>query len=669
MSAATDDPDLRWEAFAAREPYFAVLTAPQFLRANLTPDSEREFFASGEQYVEWLLRLIGERLVPEFAPISTLEFGCCVGRLAIPFAKRAGRVTAVDRSPAMMASARREAERQGATHIDFMTPREVFGSGRRFDLVNCYGVLQRLPPSEGLALIRSLVGCLGSGGIGVFHFPHRARTSSLVDVSRRMRGRLPALNGLLNAVRGRPFGDPFIQTHTYDLDEVFRVFDDAFRARYGAPIPATHLVFEHQQGFGAAVAVVQAPLEDLRQPLSAAAAADERPVDVRQMIADTTIEELNRTAEEYFSRLPDWDHHLAKPFNSADDTPTILNGVAAVLQGLRLAPGMTVLEFGAGTGWLSRFLTQRGCRVILLDVSPSALTIAREVYARLPIIGERPRPVFLPFDGRRIDVPDGGVDRVLSFHAFHHVPNPDAVLREFGRILKPGGVAGFVEPGPTHSRDPQSQFEMRAYRVVENDVDIHALWRTARACGFADIRIAIHHGPPFHVSLKEFEDFLADGQGGAKWVNETRAFLRHVRTFFLYREGAERVDSRSVDALACRVEATARELATGSQPTVVDVTVTNTGRAVWLAPDAEYGGVAVGVHVYDQAGQLLEFDLVRQRLTDPPREIAPGETVTCRLVLPPRAPGRYILEIDCVAARVTWFAQIGSAPARLPVTS
>ena len=58
MSAATDDPDLRWEAFAAREPYFAVLTAPRFLRANLTPDSEREFFASGEQYVDWLLRLI-----------------------------------------------------------------------------------------------------------------------------------------------------------------------------------------------------------------------------------------------------------------------------------------------------------------------------------------------------------------------------------------------------------------------------------------------------------------------------------------------------------------------------------------------------------------------------------------------------------------------------------
>ena len=92
-----DEPDPRWEAFARREPYFAVLTADRFLRANLTAEREREFFESGEEYVSWMLRLIGEHLVPEFAPMSTLEYGCGVGRLAIPFARRAGRVTAVDK--------------------------------------------------------------------------------------------------------------------------------------------------------------------------------------------------------------------------------------------------------------------------------------------------------------------------------------------------------------------------------------------------------------------------------------------------------------------------------------------------------------------------------------------------------------------------------------------
>jgi hypothetical protein len=43
--------DPPFEAFAAREPYFAVLTDPRFLRANLTAEYEREFFASGEDTV------------------------------------------------------------------------------------------------------------------------------------------------------------------------------------------------------------------------------------------------------------------------------------------------------------------------------------------------------------------------------------------------------------------------------------------------------------------------------------------------------------------------------------------------------------------------------------------------------------------------------------------
>jgi SAM-dependent methyltransferase len=328
---------------------------------------------------------------------------------------------------------------------------------------------------------------------------------------------------------------------------------------------------------------------------------------------------------------------------------------------------MTVVEFGAGTGWLSRFLTQLGCRVILLDVSASALAIAKEVYHRLPIIGERPAPSFLPFDGRRIDLGDGSVDRVLSFHAFHHVPNPEAVLEEFGRILKPGGIAGFVEPGPTHSRDPQSQFEMRAYRVVENDVDIHAIWRTARRCGFSDIQIAIHHGPPFHVGLEAFERFMADGEGGAEWLQATRAFLRHVRTFFLFREGVERLDSRSAEALACRLEASLAAPPSDDGVAVVDVSVTNIGRARWLTPDAEYGGVTLGVHVYDADGRLLTFDCARQRLADPVREIEPGETARCRVAVPLPGPGRYRLELDCVAAKVTWFAQVGSPPASVAV--
>jgi SAM-dependent methyltransferase len=657
-------PDRRWEAFAEREPYFAVFTDPKFLSANRTPGNEREFFDSGELLVDAIFHTIKRRLAPEFTPESILEFGCGPGRLAIPFAQRAGSVTAVDRSPAMLNAARREAAKQSVANIHFKTAAEFAATHRTFDLVNAYLLFQRLPPAQGISLFRELLSRIGSGGIGVFHFLYRGSTSPLVAWTREARERIPAVNGFANLLRGKAFDEPFIPSHTYDLDDILRILVEA-------RFEGSHIVFEHHETMSSAIVFVQAPLSfsTIVEPAGEPAVTEAPPdalINVGELIARTSIDDLNRTAEEYFASLKEWDHHLAKPFSKADETPPILTAVATLLQGLRLTPGMTVLEFGAGTGWLSRFLTQLGCRVILLDVSPTALRIAGELYERQPPIGERPAPQFLPFDGRRIDLPDGSVERIISFDAFHHAPNPDDVLREFGRVLKPGGIAAFAEPGPRHSRTPLSQFEMRTYGVVENDIDIHAIWRTAQTCGFRDLKLVVFHGPPFHVSLDDYEDLLAGGATSAKWVASTRVFLRDVRSFFLFKEGSERLDSRSTSGLASDVTATlVSSPAIEGQPIVVDATVTNRGSGIWLPSDAPFGGVALGTHLYDEGGKLITFDLHWERLTDPPREIASGETVNVRMSLPPQPAGRYLLEVDCVASGVAWFAQLGSQPAQL----
>ena len=378
-------------------------------------------------------------------------------------------------------------------------------------------------------------------------------------------------------------------------------------------------------------------------------------------ISDAEVARWNRAAEDYFAALQTWDHHLAKPFSQIEETPTILASVAVLLQALRLVPGMTVLEFGAGTGWLSRFLAQMGCRTILLDVSPTALRIAREHFARLPVIGDQPQPSFLEFDGHRIDLPDASVERVICFDAFHHAPNPDAVLAEFARVLRPGGIAAFVEPGPRHAEAPRSRFEAATYGVVERDVDVHAIWRTARAHGFADLQMCVFHAPPYAVSLQEYEELLAGGEAVRGWLQSTRAFLRHVRSFYLVREGEERLDSRSADGLACaiRAEASGR---------TISATVANTGTATWLPSGVPLGGVGLGAHLFDAAGALVAFDFHVEPLTDPPRAIAPGETVARRFTLPPLPPGRHRVEFDCVAASVTWFAQRGSATVVLNVS-
>jgi SAM-dependent methyltransferase len=658
-------PDRRWEAFAEREPYFAVFTDPKFRSENRTAGDERAFFDSGELLSDAMFHTIRARLAPGFMPESILEFGCGPGRLAIPFARRAGSVTAVDRSPAMLAAARRETARQSVSNIHFKTLSEFFAKRRTFELVNAYLLFQRLPPSQGLSLLRELLGCIGSGGIGAFQFLYRGDPSPLVALTRSVRERIPAVNGIINRLRGKSSAEPFIPSHTYDLDDVFRILVDA-------RFETSHVVFEHHETetMSSAIVFVQAPVSfstiAYPEPAARSDAPPDALIDVRELIARTSIDDLNRTAEEYFASLTEWEHHLAKPFSKPDETPVILMNLATLLQGLRLTPGMTVLEFGAGTGWLSRFLTQLGCHVILLDVSATALRIARDLYEKLPPIGERPAPQFLQFDGRGIDLPDGSVERIVSFDAFHHAPNPDDVLREFGRVLKPGGIAAFAEPGPRHSRTPLSQFEMRTYGVVENDIDIHAIWRTARSSGFRDLKLIVFHVPPFHVSLVDYEDLIAGGPTAAKWASSTRTFLRDVRNFLLLKEGSEQLDSRSTTGLACDIAAIlVTAPAIEGTPILVDATVTNRGAAIWLPSDATFGGVALGAHLHGEDGKLITFDLHWERLTDPPREIAPGESATVRMRLPPRSAGRYLLEVDCVAAGVSWFAQLGSQPARI----
>jgi ubiquinone/menaquinone biosynthesis C-methylase UbiE len=656
-----------WNAFAAREPYFAVLTHPRFLRANFDVLAETEFFQSGEAYVADLLPFLQTRVTPRFEPQSVLEYGCGAGRLAIPFARRTPRVTAVDVAPAMLETAGQQAGRHGVTNIEFVDVPTFEKDERTFDLVNCYLVLQRISPAQGLPLLGRLARRVRPGGIGVFQLPYRARISPLVRLSRSARLRVPGVNALANLARHKPAGTPLIAAHTYDLGEVFALLHEA-----GFEAPVTTFVRQGELD-GVVIHARRKPAPEVR-PLddeSARAAASGTGdaahfIDVRRLIAGTSVEQLNRTAEEYFASLKDWEHHLAKPFARVEDTPQLLIGLGVLLQGLELTPGMTVLEFGSGTGWLARYLTQLGCRMILLDVSPTALKIARELFAKQPVFGNRPEPQFLPFDARHIDLPDHSVDRILCFDSFHHSTDPDAILAEFARLLKPGGIAGFAEPGPFHSKTPQSQFEMRTYGVVENDVDIHAIWETSKNAGFVDLRVAAFNIPPFHVSLAEFDELLAGGDAYVRWAESTRSFLTGNRTFFLRMAGREELDSRKASGLHATIEASLAAPPVAGQPIRIRTKVANSGRAAWLPSAEDFGGVSIGAHLYDAEGKLVAFDYGWQHL---PEALTPGGQLELEFDLPPLAAGHWTIELDCVANHVAWFTQTGSPAKRIDVES
>jgi SAM-dependent methyltransferase len=99
-----------------------------------------------------------------------------------------------------------------------------------------------------------------------------------------------------------------------------------------------------------------------------------------------------------------------------------------------IAPGIRVLEVGAGSGRDSAALARAGARVLLLDTSVAALELA----AKNPV-GFRRRSLACG-DAVRSPFPDESFDILFHQGLLEHFPDPAPLLRENRRLLKPGGI-------------------------------------------------------------------------------------------------------------------------------------------------------------------------------------------------------------------------------------
>lgn len=98
-----------------------------------------------------------------------------------------------------------------------------------------------------------------------------------------------------------------------------------------------------------------------------------------------------------------------------------------------------LLDVGCGTGNLLAGLAgdEHAQQLVGLDYAAEMVRAAREKFAGLDA-GERLQMVHgdaehLPFDAAAFDV-------LTCCHSFHHYPHQAAVVREFHRVLRPGGL-------------------------------------------------------------------------------------------------------------------------------------------------------------------------------------------------------------------------------------
>lgn len=99
-----------------------------------------------------------------------------------------------------------------------------------------------------------------------------------------------------------------------------------------------------------------------------------------------------------------------------------------------------VLEVGAGSGRHADYIRHGFDEYWLTDGNTRMLDQAK---ARL---GSDSRYRYQEEDARALSFENGTFDRVIATHVLEHIVNPHEVLREWTRLIKPGGTLSLVLP-------------------------------------------------------------------------------------------------------------------------------------------------------------------------------------------------------------------------------
>ncbi len=131
----------------------------------------------------------------------------------------------------------------------------------------------------------------------------------------------------------------------------------------------------------------------------------------------------------------DW---LVRDTREAEEQPD------RMLDALKLKPGMTVADVGAGVGYTSVKIAGRvGSQgtVLATDVQPQMLQMLRENAAGLGVKNIRPI-LCTPTDPK---LPDGAVDLILMVDVYHELSEPEIALKGLRKALKADGRLVLVE--------------------------------------------------------------------------------------------------------------------------------------------------------------------------------------------------------------------------------
>lgn len=144
-----------------------------------------------------------------------------------------------------------------------------------------------------------------------------------------------------------------------------------------------------------------------------------------------------------------------------------------------------VLDVGTGSGHVACLLARLGHRVTGIDLSEGMLSLARSHAADLP----HP-PRVLAGDAVAPDFPERSFDAIVGRYVMWTLRDPEAAVRNWVRLLRPGGVVAMADStwftsglGPLYGDRPAAMLPLAEARSIEETAE------TLRSGGLTGVRV------------------------------------------------------------------------------------------------------------------------------------------------------------------------------------
>ena len=171
--------------------------------------------------------------------------------------------------------------------------------------------------------------------------------------------------------------------------------------------------------------------------------------------------------------------------------------MAPLLEPAQLDAGQTVVDYGCGPGGLAVELARRvgeTGRIHACDLNESLLERARKRASRE---GVEARIAFHHVTDDRIPLGDASADRVICKNVLEYVTDVAAALREFRRVVRPGGLVHVIDSDwamlAVEPLGPERLHELFIAACVAYRTPLigRKLFGVFRAVGFEEVRVRV----------------------------------------------------------------------------------------------------------------------------------------------------------------------------------